>query len=120
MGTLLVNRRAGAVRRRIYLSGDTFTGKHLDEIRKRHPDSDTAVVHLGGTPTVLERSPRTPITAWTFCNGLRPRLAVPVHYDDYRVFGPPLSEFLSAMKGDSSGQVLKAPARGETVLLDER
>jgi L-ascorbate metabolism protein UlaG (beta-lactamase superfamily) len=50
MGSLLVHRRAGAGRRRIYLSGDTFTGKHLDEIRKRHPDSDTAVVHLGGTP----------------------------------------------------------------------
>jgi hypothetical protein len=74
----------------------------------------------GVPPTVLEPSPWTPITAWTFCNGLRPRHAVPVHHDDYRVFGPPLSEFLSAMKGDSFGQLLKAPARGETVLLDER
>jgi hypothetical protein len=43
-----------------------------------------------------------------------------VHYDDYRVFLSPLSEFLSAMKGDLPGQLLKAPARGETVPLGER
>jgi hypothetical protein len=40
---------SGAVRRRVYLSGDTLTGEHLDEIRERHPEIDTAVVHLGGT-----------------------------------------------------------------------
>jgi hypothetical protein len=34
-----------------------------------------------------------PFKAWTFCNGSKPRLAVPVHYDDYRAFGSPLSEF---------------------------
>ena len=33
MGSLLVHRVAGAVRRRVYLSGDTLTGDHLDEIR---------------------------------------------------------------------------------------
>jgi L-ascorbate metabolism protein UlaG (beta-lactamase superfamily) len=51
-----------------------------------------------------------------FLQRIRPHLAVPVHYDDYRVFRSPLSEFLSAMKRDLSGQLLKAPARRETVL----
>jgi L-ascorbate metabolism protein UlaG (beta-lactamase superfamily) len=55
-----------------------------------------------------------------FLQRIRPHLAVPVHYDDYRVFRSPLSEFLSAMKRDLSGQLLKAPARRETVLLGER
>jgi len=55
-----------------------------------------------------------------FLQRIRPRLAVPVHYDDYRIFRSPLSEFLSAIKGDLSGQRLEVPARGETVLLGER
>jgi hypothetical protein len=54
-----------------------------------------------------------------FLQRIRPRLAVPVHYDDYRVFRSPLSEFLSAMRSELPGQLLKAPARGETVPLGE-
>jgi L-ascorbate metabolism protein UlaG (beta-lactamase superfamily) len=54
-----------------------------------------------------------------FLQRIRPRLAVPVHYDDYGVFRSPLSEFLSAMQRDRPGQLLKVPARGETVLLSE-
>ena len=49
MGSLLVHRVAGAVRRRLYLSGDPLTGDHLDQISERHPEIDTAVAHLGGT-----------------------------------------------------------------------
>jgi hypothetical protein len=73
----------------------------------------------GVPPTVLDRH-HNPNHNVDFLQRIRPRLAVPVQCDDYRVFGSPLSEFLSAMKGDSSGQLLEAPARGETVLLDER
>ena len=47
-----------------------------------------------------------------FLQRIRPRLAVPVHYDDYRIFRSPLSEFLSAINGDLSGQLLEVPARG--------
>ncbi|WBQ05351.1 MBL fold metallo-hydrolase [Kribbella sp. CA-293567] len=49
MGSLLVHRVDGEVRRRIYLTGDTLTGDHLDEIHDRHPHLDAAIVHLGGT-----------------------------------------------------------------------
>jgi L-ascorbate metabolism protein UlaG (beta-lactamase superfamily) len=120
MGSLLVHRVAGAVRRRVYISGDTLTGEHLDEIRERHPEIDTAVVHLGGTRLLFWTVTMDANQGVDFLQRIRPRLAVPVHYDDYRVFRSPLSDFLSAMKGDLSGQLLKAPARGETVLLGER
>jgi L-ascorbate metabolism protein UlaG (beta-lactamase superfamily) len=72
MGSLLVHRVAGAVRRRVYLSGDTLTGEHLDEIRERHPEIDTAVVHLGVRAYCSGPSRWTPIKAWTFCNGSGP------------------------------------------------
>jgi L-ascorbate metabolism protein UlaG (beta-lactamase superfamily) len=111
---------SGAVRRRVYLSGDTLTGEHLDEIRERHPEIDTAVVHLGGTRLLFWTVTMDANQGVDFLRRIRPRLAVPVHYDDYRVFLSPLSEFLSAMKGDLPGQLLKAPARGETVPLGER
>jgi L-ascorbate metabolism protein UlaG (beta-lactamase superfamily) len=119
MGSLLVHRVAGAVRRRVYLSGDTLTGEHLDEIHERHPEIDSAVVHLGGTRLMFWTVTMDANQGVDFLRRIRPRLAVPVHYDDYKVFRSPLSEFLSAMKGDLSGQLLKAPARGETVTLGE-
>jgi L-ascorbate metabolism protein UlaG (beta-lactamase superfamily) len=119
MGSLLVHRVAGTVRRRVYLSGDTLTGDHLDQIRDRHPDIDTAVVHLGGTRILFWTVTMDANQGVDFLQRIRPRLAVPVHYDDYRVFRSPLSEFLSAMKRDLPGQLLEAPARGATVPLGE-
>jgi hypothetical protein len=119
MGSLLVHRVAGAVRRRVYISGDTLTGEHLDEIRERHPEIDTAVVHLGVRAYCSGPSRWTPIKAWTFCNGSGPiwrfRCITTTTESSALAVG-----ILSAMKRDLSGQLLKAPARGETVLLGER
>lgn len=49
MGSLLEHRVGGEVRLRVYVTGDTLTGDHVDLIAERHPDLDVAVVHLGGT-----------------------------------------------------------------------
>src|SRR3954452_15268295 len=58
-----------------------------------------------------------------------PRMAVPVHYDDYRVFRSPLSEFLSLVGHDEEDwrieppdqrarlSVELAPAAGGTLLM---
>jgi L-ascorbate metabolism protein UlaG (beta-lactamase superfamily) len=119
MGSLLVHRVAGNVRRRVYLSGDTLVGEHLDEIRERHSDIDTAVVHLGGTRILFWTVTMDANQGVDFLQRIRPRLAVPVHYDDYRVFRSPLSEFLSAVKRDMPGQLVEAPTRGETFLLGD-
>jgi L-ascorbate metabolism protein UlaG (beta-lactamase superfamily) len=119
MGSLLVHEVAGSVRRRVYLSGDTLTGGHLDEIRERHPDIDTAVIHLGGTRILFWTVTMDAKQGIDFLQRIKPRLAIPVHYDDYRVFRSPLSEFLSAVKRDVAGQLLEAPARGETVLFGD-
>jgi L-ascorbate metabolism protein UlaG (beta-lactamase superfamily) len=119
MGSLLVRRVNGHVRRRLYLSGDTPTGAHLDEIHERHPDIDTAVVHLGGTRIAFGPSPWMPHKTWISCTGSGPRLAIPVHYDDYRAFRSRLPDFVAAVKRDAPEQLLALPARGETISLPD-
>ena len=114
MGSLLTHRVDGEVRRRIYLSGDTLTGDHLDLIRERHSDIDVAVVHLGGTRVLFHTVTMDGAQGIDFLRRIRPRLAVPVHYDDYKVFKSPLSDFLG-----KAGELcpVVVPARGETVSL---
>ena len=57
MGSLLEHPAGTNVRRRVYLSGDTLAGDHVSEIARRHPDIDTAVVHLAAPG-----SSSTPVT----------------------------------------------------------
>jgi L-ascorbate metabolism protein UlaG (beta-lactamase superfamily) len=117
MGSLLVHRVDGAVRRRIYLSGDTLTGDHLDRIRERCPDLDAAVVHLGGTRVLFHTVTMDAVQGLDFLRRIRPNLAVPVHYDDYGVFKSPLSDFLEITANDAGNWHINTPTRGQTVDL---
>ncbi|GAB2650780.1 MBL fold metallo-hydrolase [Kribbella swartbergensis] len=118
MGSLLTHRAGGQVRRRIYLSGDTLTGDHLDRIRERHPEIDVAVLHLGGTKILFATVTMDGAQGVDCLERIRPRLAIPVHYDDYPVMRSPLSDFLDRVAASPSGWQVKAPARGETVQLE--
>jgi L-ascorbate metabolism protein UlaG (beta-lactamase superfamily) len=117
MGSLLTHRVDGQVQRRIYLSGDTLTGDHLDPIRERHPDIDVAVVHLGGTRILFATVTMDGTQGLDFLERVRPRLAIPVHYDDYRVMRSPLSDFLDRVRTSPDRWQIATPARGETLLL---
>jgi len=117
MGSLLEHRVNGEVRRRVYVSGDTLTGAHLDAIHERHPEVDVAVVHLGGTRVLLHTVTMDAGQGVDFLRRIRPRTAVPVHYDDYPVFRSPLSRFVSAATDAGFGEALRIPARGETLEL---
>jgi hypothetical protein len=54
-----------------------------------------------------------------FLRRVRPASAIPVHYDDYRVFRSPLQDFLSEMGRSGLTVPLRTPGRGETVALDD-
>ena len=55
-----------------------------------------------------------------FLRRVRPRIAVPVHYDDYGVFCSPLSDFEAAVaEAGLQGSVTVIP-RGVTLDLDGR
>ncbi len=118
MGTLLEHSRDGQVCRCVYLSGDTLTGDHLDEIAARHPDIDVAVVHLGGTRVLLHTVTMDGAQGVDFLRRVRPAQAIPVHYDDYKVFRSPLSEFQRLAASVGLGHLVRPVGRGDTLQLD--
>jgi L-ascorbate metabolism protein UlaG (beta-lactamase superfamily) len=81
MGTLIEHRADGRTRR-LYLSGDTLTGSHVDQVARRHPNIDVAVVHLGGTRVLLHTVTMDARQGVDFLERSHPRQAIPVHYDD--------------------------------------
>lgn len=120
MGSMLEHRVGPEVRLRVYLSGDTLTGDHLDAIAERHPDIDVAVMHLGGTRVLAHLVTMDAEQGVDFLRRIRPGTAVPVHYDDYGVFRSPLSQFL--LRAQQSGQrgLVQTVERGATVELTAR
>jgi len=118
MGTFLEHRFDGQVRRRVFLSGDTLTGGHLDEIAARHPEIDVTVVHLGGTRVQLNTVTMDATQGVGFLRRVRPDQAIPVHFDDYKVFRSPLSNFQRLAASAGLGHLVRQVRRGETMDLD--
>jgi L-ascorbate metabolism protein UlaG (beta-lactamase superfamily) len=117
MGSLLEHRVGGVVEHRVMLSGDTLTGDHLDEIARRHPDVGVAVVHLGGTRVLMHTVTMDAAQGVDYLRRTRVPRAVPVHYDDYRVFRSPLRDFLGAVAEAGLADAVTPVERGRTVDL---
>jgi L-ascorbate metabolism protein UlaG (beta-lactamase superfamily) len=118
MGSLLEHAVGGSVRRRVFLSGDTLTGQHINEIHERHPAIDVAVVHLGGTRVLFHTVTMDAEQGVDFVRRSDPRLVIPVHYDDYGAFRSPLSDFLGRMRGSGLTPALSVPRPGDVVPLE--
>ncbi|MEV0661575.1 MBL fold metallo-hydrolase [Actinomadura luteofluorescens] len=95
MGSLLEFGPAnGDVRFRLYITGDTLMFDGIQQIARRSPDIDLAVLHLGGTTL-----PGGLVVTMDGAQGadlvetIRPAAAVPVHYNDYAVMKSPLDDF---------------------------
>jgi len=116
MGTLLEHRSPTGILR-VYLSGDTLMGEHIEEIARRHPDIDVAVVHLGGTRVLLHTVTMDARQGVEFVRSINPTRTVPVHYDDYKVFRSPLVDFLSRARESGIDSEIQRVGRGETVVL---
>jgi len=106
----------GSVGLRMYITGDTLLIDELRQIPRRYPSLDVAVLHLGGTtlPGGLVVTMDGDAGA-ELVDLLRPRTAVPVHYDDYTVFKSPLSDFTSAIARRGLDRHVRYVARGQTV-----
>jgi L-ascorbate metabolism protein UlaG (beta-lactamase superfamily) len=115
MGSMVEHVVDGVLSRRVYISGDTLTGAHVDEIARLYTDIDAAVVHLGGTRVLFRTVTMDGPMGADFVRRVRPSVVVPVHHDDYRVFRSPLSDFL-ARDRDYAAEV-RAPRHGEVVSL---
>lgn len=106
---------------RLHLSGDTLVDPMLCEIPVRFPGIDVALVHLGGTKllgTLLVTMDGTQGARWVRL--IDPRMAVPIHYDDYTVFSSPLSDFRRAVDRAGLTDRVRYVGRGETFPLPSR
>jgi len=112
MGSVLEHSVGGVVDRRVYISGDTLTGDHLDAIAEAHPDIDTAVVHLGGTRVLFHTVTMDAAQGVDFLRRIRPRQAIPVHHSDYPFFRSPLSQFLLQARGAVPGVEVRVAEGG--------
>ena len=107
---------------RIYVSGDTLMFDGIAEIVKRFPDIDVAFVHLGGTRIPHRRlGVLVTLDAKGGVEMLRvigAKYAVPIHTDDWSLFGSSLNEFLDcAREADLLDRVRVTYPRGETLDL---
>lgn len=88
----------GETRFRLYITGDTLVYDQLLEIPKRYPDIDLGLFHLGGTKifgVLLTMDAKQGVQAVQIID---PRLAIPIHYNDYTVCKSSLEEFMQAVK----------------------
>jgi L-ascorbate metabolism protein UlaG (beta-lactamase superfamily) len=119
MGSVVDLEEDGRRLLRLYITGDTLFGPHLEEIPRRFGEIDAMLIHLGGTRLLgilLTMDGRQGVETTRL---IRPRLTLPIHYDDYRVFTLPLSDYLTRAR-DQGLTGIQPISRGDTVDLPLR
>lgn len=82
---------------RIYVTGDTLVHERIRDIRARYADIDIALLHLGGTRLLGVLVTMDGRQGVELMQIVKPRMAIPIHYNDYTVFKSPLSVFQDAV-----------------------
>ena len=115
MGSMLeFETTRGNTSMRLYITGDTLIFKQLQEIPKRYPDIDLALLHLGGTKffgVMLTMDAKQGVEAIRIIN---PHEAIPIHYNDYNAFKSPLEDFQSAVAKAGLEKRVRYLRHGET------
>ncbi|MCA2217584.1 MBL fold metallo-hydrolase [Jidongwangia harbinensis] len=101
---------------RLYITGDTLYRPFLSEVTQRCGEIDTMLIHLGGTRLLGLLLTMDDKQGAALTELIRPRLTLPIHYDDYRVFKSPLSAYLGRCEQRKLPGV-RAIRRGEVVDL---
>ena len=84
---------------RMYISGDTLVYDDIGAIPQRFPNIDLALLHLGGTRILgAIKVTMDGKDGVRMMQVVRPKKAVPIHYNDYDVFKSPLEEFAREVK----------------------
>ncbi|MFP5347414.1 MAG: MBL fold metallo-hydrolase [Actinomycetes bacterium] len=118
MGTVLELTSGDSRPFRLYISGDTLYRDWLAQVTERVGPLDAAVVHLGGTRILGILVTMDGEQGADLVGRLRPKITVPVHFDDYGVFRSPRSDFEEQWSQRGLPGELRTVERGETVQLD--
>ncbi len=114
MGSVLEFGEGDDVSLRLHITGDTLLHDVLAEIPRRFPDLDLALVHLGGTRVAGILLTMTGEQGVRALRLVRPKAAIPVHYDDYTVFSSPLADFRQAVSSSGLATEVIYLERGQT------
>jgi len=103
---------------RVYISGDTLFVKDLEEIPVRYPNVDLLLIHLGGTTIPGPHLPLLMVTmdakqGIKLVQLIKPKVTLPIHFDDYDVFLSPLENFKKEMEGAGLADKVVYLDRGE-------
>ncbi|MFP5070653.1 MBL fold metallo-hydrolase [Pseudonocardia nantongensis] len=96
MGSMLDFYDGDDHRFRLYISGDTLLHDRLHDIPRWFPDIDLALIHAGGTTLLGTVVTMTGEQAVRCVEIIRPRTAVPIHYNDFSVFRSGLDDIKHA------------------------
>ncbi len=78
---------------RLYISGDTLVVDELNQISRRYPGIDLALLHLGGTEVLGIMVTMDGEQGVQLMQMVKPKHAIPIHYNDYDIMKSPLLEF---------------------------
>lgn len=98
----------------LYLSGDTTVYSDLEEIPLRYPNIDLALLHLGGTRILGLYVTMDGAQGLEALRIVNPKLAIPIHYNDYRRFQSPLEDFVREVSRAGLGDRVRYLAHGDT------
>lgn len=114
MGSLLEFAEQETRRFCLYITGDTLVIDQLKEIPQRYPDIDIGLFHLGGTRifgVLLTMDAKQGVEAVKL---IAPKVAIPIHYNDYTVFKSPLEDFQRAIAAAGLEHRVRYLNHGET------
>ncbi len=103
---------------RMYITGDTLIHEALREIPRRFPDIDLALLHLGGTRVAGILLTMDGAQGVHMLKIVRPKLSIPIHFNDYTVFKSPLRDFAREVKAAGLEQQVRYIKHGETYRFD--
>lgn len=118
MGSLLEFQESGKTRFCLYITGDTLVIDQLKEIPKRYPNIDVALLHLGGTKVfgiLLTMDAKQGVEALQI---IAPKVAIPIHYNDYTVFKSPLEDFVKAVEAAGLESKVRYLNHGDTYTFE--
>ncbi|MBV9579710.1 MAG: MBL fold metallo-hydrolase [Chloroflexi bacterium] len=98
----------------VYISGDTLVFDDLLDIPRRHPAIDLAFLHLGGTRVMGIMVTMDGKQGVELLGIVRPRHAIPIHYDDYDLFSSALSDFQTEVRAAGLEDRVTYLCRGDT------
>lgn len=102
IGSMLEFSQGGKHLFRLYITGDTLIHDLLYDIPKRYPDIDLGLFHVGGTTLLGILVTMNGEQGVQAVKIVHPRVAIPIHFNDFSVFLSGLDDFKAAAATNAS------------------